>query len=104
MEMLEQVNKSVIEITNYLSDVVEPFDGTVNVTSEKPPVLANYTSLRAWADEILENVTFYNTTAYQYYKNITTHFEEVRYYRYISWFTLCVLLCTKLYVKPPNYS
>lgn len=80
IEMLDQANETLIVVRNYLTNVAEPFDGNVNITSENPPVVANYTSLRAWADKIMENVKSYNRTAHQYYQNITSNYEEVKRY------------------------
>ena len=76
-ETLDQVNETLTQVSSYLTAVVALFDGTVNITSEKPPVLANYTSIRSWADRILMDVKSYNRTSYQDYQDILLRYEEV---------------------------
>ena len=54
-----------------------PFDGTVTVGSTTPPVQANYTTIRNWAERILQEVEENNRTAHQNYGNIMTYFGQV---------------------------
>jgi flagellar biosynthesis/type III secretory pathway M-ring protein FliF/YscJ len=57
--------------------VSTPFDGTVTIGSTTPPVQANYTTIRNWAERILQEVEENNRTAHQNYGNIVTYFGQV---------------------------
>ena len=61
----------------YLADVIVPFDGTIFVNLTTPPVQANYTTIRNWAERILEEVRENNRTAYQNYGNISSLYDKV---------------------------
>lgn len=76
-EKLDKVNKSMTEIMSYLVTVIAPFDGTVSVTSTTAPALANYTTVRRWAEAVLLEVKANNETAYQNYGNIMSIFDQV---------------------------
>ena len=62
---------------SYLVNVISPFDGTVTVNSTVPPVQANYTTIRNWAEEILQEVKANNRTAHQNYENIMSLYDQV---------------------------
>ena len=76
-QRLDQVNESLTEIMSYLANVIAPFDGTVTVSSTIPPVQANYTTIRNWAEKILLEVEANNRTAYQNYENIMSLYDQV---------------------------
>ncbi|CAB4045988.1 Hypothetical predicted protein, partial [Paramuricea clavata] len=65
---------------SYLANVIAPFDGTVTVSSTIPPVQANYTTIRNWAEKILLEVETNNRTAYQNYANIMSLYDQIKEY------------------------
>ncbi|XP_028407647.1 laminin subunit alpha-like [Dendronephthya gigantea] len=75
---LDKANETLTEIMSYLDSVISPFDGTVTVNSTVPPVQANYTTIRNWAEQILQEVERNNRTAHQNYENIMSLYDQIK--------------------------
>ena len=77
---LDKAENDLQEVLNYVANVSAPFDGTVTVSSAAPPVEANYTTIRDWAERILQRVEENNRTAYENYENVTNHYDQIKDY------------------------
>lgn len=91
-----------------LMNAIQPFDGTVNVSRMPPPVQANYTTLRKWAEQILLHIEDKNKTAHKDYDNISSLYDEVSglsssslFYTFSRLDSCQIINRTEVYTTPP---